>query len=741
MPSESDWILWGPYNFDLALIRNPLIYELSTRIGRYAVRTRFVEVFLNTNGGSLSRSDYFGVYALMEKIKRDEDRVDVEKLFPDHDQEPEVTGGYILKIDRADPGDSGFNGAGRSLRYVYPKEELIERTDRDAQQQYLRDFFSRFNSALNGNQFKNPQTGYAKYIDVEAAIDHHLLNVLAFNVDALRLSTYMSIPRNGKLTFGPIWDFDRAMGSTDGRDSDPNVWRARNGDRGTDFFNYPWWGRMFQDIDFFQQYIDRWQDLRRGQFQVEAIHGLIDSMANEVRESQVRNLDKWSRRPRSQFGGSYQGEINHLKSWFQSRIDFIDDQFVDAPLFSQNGGTITPGFRLALSSPERGSIYYTMDGSDPRSPGGQRSASAQLYQSPMTVNEISTVTARVFKSNHTSLTGSNNPPLTSLWSGPVQARFTIHDPADATNLTITEIHFHPMNPIPSELNQPVIDADEFEFIELRNVSASTIDLTGASFVNGISYTFPDDAASLVEPGDYRVLARNRDALESFYGTIEVATGVFEGHLANSGETLLLQDASGQTIVTFRYEDDWYPETDGLGYSLVTSKPNSVLNPSIGKETWRRSTRLGGSPGITDPDPLPGLVDLDEDGLPDSWEESFGLDSSNTEGDDGASGDPDNDGFNNAAEYLSGTNPTDPFSFLKFSQVQLTIEGMVEMEFQAAASITYRILYLDHIEEEDWNLLQEVPAKNVSDSIRILDTNIQTTSKRFYRLEAKRVAGE
>ena len=94
--------------------------------------------------------------------------------------------------------------------------------------------------------------GYAKYIDVDAAIDHHLLNVLAFNVDALRLSGYMHIPRGGKLTFGPIWDFDRALGSTDGRDNNPRTWRSQTGDRGTDFFNYPWWNRMFRDIDFFR---------------------------------------------------------------------------------------------------------------------------------------------------------------------------------------------------------------------------------------------------------------------------------------------------------------------------------------------------------------------------------------------------------------------------------------------------------------------------------------------------------
>ena len=69
MPKESDWILYGAYNFDHTHMRNPLIYELSRQMGRYAARTQFVEVFLNENGGTLSSADYWGVYSFMENIK------------------------------------------------------------------------------------------------------------------------------------------------------------------------------------------------------------------------------------------------------------------------------------------------------------------------------------------------------------------------------------------------------------------------------------------------------------------------------------------------------------------------------------------------------------------------------------------------------------------------------------------------------------------------------------------------
>ena len=114
LPEESDWILYAAYNFDRALIRNALVYELSNQIGRYAVRTRFCEVFVNTNGGALSYNDYVGVYSFMEKIKRDKNRVNITRIAPDDNSEPEITGGYIFKIDRPTRGTPDLAPAGRA---------------------------------------------------------------------------------------------------------------------------------------------------------------------------------------------------------------------------------------------------------------------------------------------------------------------------------------------------------------------------------------------------------------------------------------------------------------------------------------------------------------------------------------------------------------------------------------------------------------------------------------------------
>lgn len=176
LPSESDFILTGPYQFDRSMIRDTLLHDLSNQIGQYAVGTRFVEVYGNTNGDALNNADYLGVYVLLETIKRDSDRVDIEALEPSQIAEPEITGGYIIKIDRTD-GESGSNWStsrgvpnrgGASFVHVEP-----ERVDlADEQVDYIRGYVQDLEDALYGPNSTDPELGYAAYLDVEASLDH-----------------------------------------------------------------------------------------------------------------------------------------------------------------------------------------------------------------------------------------------------------------------------------------------------------------------------------------------------------------------------------------------------------------------------------------------------------------------------------------------------------------------------------------------------------------------------------------
>jgi hypothetical protein len=450
LPPESDWVLYAIDNFEPVLIHNPLAYRLSNEIGRYAPRTRFVEVYLNTTGGAVSSANYNGIYVLEEKIKWGDNRVNIQKLHAEDNGPTNVTGGYLVKIDRLGTGETGFNSAGQTMAYVDPSEEDLNTPQRAPQKQYLQDYMDAFGSALNGTNYRDPTNGYRAYIDVDSWIDHHILNTVMFNVDALRLSTFFYKDRDGKLVFGPLWDFDRSQGSTDTRDFAPRTWRATtwNYDYGTDFFNYTWWGRLFTDIDFWQQWIDRYQNLRTGALATNHLFGDIDALVAEVRQEQPREVARWPSltTPRSgvfsvvnysyNFPGTYQGEVDFLKQWYAQRLNFMDTNFLARPVFNNNGGAISPGFGFTMTGPTGATLYYTTNGIDPRLAGGSLSPNARTYTGALILNTNVTILARAYQTSHQNLTGANNPPLSSPWSGLNTASF-----ATVTAPVITQVPF------------------------------------------------------------------------------------------------------------------------------------------------------------------------------------------------------------------------------------------------------------------------------------------------------------
>ncbi len=339
-PEEEDWILYGPYS-DKSLLRNHLIYNLARDMGRYASRSELVE--LNLNG------TYRGVYVFMEKLKRDGDRINISKLNPDEITGEDLTGGYILKIDKLsgnNAGGSSYNeinsfessfgplsaSTGQTIKFVYedPEADVIT----SEQKQYIQDYMADFEAALAGDDFTDPILGYANYMDVDSFIDFFILNELSNNVDGYRLSTYMYKNKNEKLAMGPIWDFNLAFGNADycgGGETD--LWAYKFNERCTqDFWMIPfWWERLLQDPAFVDRLKQRWSALRGNTLSNDGIKGRIDGFVDrmEAAGSIDRNFQSWNILgvyiwPNGFVGDTYEQESDYLKTWVDDRLAWLD---------------------------------------------------------------------------------------------------------------------------------------------------------------------------------------------------------------------------------------------------------------------------------------------------------------------------------------------------------------------------------------------------------------------------------
>lgn len=172
-------------------------------------------------------------------------------------------------------------------------------------------------------------------------------------------------------------------------------------------------------------------------------------------------------------------------------------------------------------------------------------------------------------------------------------------PGNATaaqnQLRVTEIMYHP--PVPPS---GPFGAEDFEYIELRNIGGTTLDLTGVRFANGIEFSFTGSLVTSLAAGGYVLVVKNMAAFEYLYGPGFNIAGEYIGSLDNGGENIQLDDRVGEKIQDFSYNNSWYPITDGAGASLVIINQHAHWDSWGQKESWRPSTYDNGTPGTNDP---------------------------------------------------------------------------------------------------------------------------------------------
>ena len=323
---------------------------------------------------------------------------------------------------------------------------------------------------------------------------------------------------------------------------------------------------------------------------------------------------------------------------------------------------------------------------------------------PITLDEATVFQARAYL------------PETNSWSALTSTFFSINTiPASPENLIVSEIHYHPANPSSTLEFEASSNPDDFEFIELLNLTNQALDLSGVRFIDGIDYFFEPDF--ILAPSSRLILVSDLAAFQARYGDQISVAGQYSGQLRNSGESLALEFGPLGSLLTFTYGDTapWPTAADGLGPSLVLRSPLS--NPDLSDpDSWRSHTLIGGGPTISDEPTGPGF---------DEWKNLNGV--SNEMSDD------DRDGLPALLEYALGTSPSSPDPQILPGQIEIDGEIFLTLEFEKAPGTVDVALTV----ETSTDLVTWVDANptQVSPGVVRLSEPIPTKARQFLRLKA------
>jgi hypothetical protein len=335
MPKENDWVFHGPYP-DKSLMRNALAYHLGNLTGKWSPRSRFFELYVN--------GTYSGAYTLVEKIKIDKNRCNIASLNPADTIGDQVTGGYVLKIDRPESGNvenydywispyRAWTTLQQKVYFIFHDPDAEELNN--YQKNYIKKYITDFENAMYSENYKDRVTGYYPHINLQSFVDYYIINELARNLDGYRISTFIHKDKDskgGKMTMGPFWDYDICFGNADFFSAGNTSGWIIDGMGNADGYAMPFWWQKFRLDPYFNSHLKRrWNELKEKFINTTYLNHFIDSCAYEMRDAQVRNFRTWNILntyvwPNNYVGGSYANELTYLKNWLKDRITWMDAQ-------------------------------------------------------------------------------------------------------------------------------------------------------------------------------------------------------------------------------------------------------------------------------------------------------------------------------------------------------------------------------------------------------------------------------
>lgn len=315
MPSSKHWVLLANHT-DKTLVRNQVAFDLSERLGMaYTPRSVQIEVILNGR--------YDGVYQLTEHIRIDPNRVNIPELKKGDTDADKITGGYLIEVDARRGEDYCRDSLHTGMVLCFKEPETLLEPGWEPHRAYIDDYLVQMENALYGNDFANPAGGYRTYLDVDSILNYYIIQELFKNVDGnLTYSAYLYKKRGDKIFFGPMWDFDLAIGNAAYNDADKtDGWHIRSA---------YWFARLFQDPAFDARLRARWAEFKAaGVF--EGIFADIDRRTTHLDKAQVKNFQRWDILnvdvpPNRVVTGSYAAEVAAMKAWLRDRYNWMDAQ-------------------------------------------------------------------------------------------------------------------------------------------------------------------------------------------------------------------------------------------------------------------------------------------------------------------------------------------------------------------------------------------------------------------------------
>lgn len=310
MGKNKHWVLLADY-YDPSHMRNKATYWLGKELGmEYTPECVYVDVVMN--------GEYYGSYLLCEHVRLDSNRVDLDDLekTPDAADEPTITGGYLLSLNPEEDDEGKKFETSRFNSFLIESPEF-EDYENEAQYNYIKNYVQSTEDAIYGNNFQANGKSYRDYMDITSAVKYWWVQEFSANGDAFWGSTYLYKKRDGKLFWGPLWDFDYvAWGNNDYDCYGCEGWNHKEN---------MWFKQLFKDSAFTDEVIAEWDQVKKAVTDVCEDDGKLDQYAGEIAYSMNYNADLYGTNYDEEYGSrTFEQNVEQLKQWMAKRVDWVD---------------------------------------------------------------------------------------------------------------------------------------------------------------------------------------------------------------------------------------------------------------------------------------------------------------------------------------------------------------------------------------------------------------------------------